>query len=277
MLAQEILLKAQRDVFSRNIGENSTKIKGEGYDFIELREYESGDDIRHIDWIISSKLGKPFVKQFAQERELNLVIVAFLSASLHFGSQRLKKELLIEVCALLSMSANKQKDPFCSFACTKKVIPLTLRSKSKESARAFVQKLTAFDVKREKLLYENIMQGLYASVTKASLMFLVGDFLETQNLNLQALSSKHELLVIIVRDRFEEEPQALGKIEMIDPQSQKQTSIDLSPKNVELLKMQRKNADKIFEEELKVLGISFIKIYTDEDPARKIISMMAQQ
>ena len=68
-----MLIKAQKEVFSHIVGDNNSKTKGSGYDFVELREYESGDDIKNIDWIISAKIGKPHVKVFHQQRELNVL------------------------------------------------------------------------------------------------------------------------------------------------------------------------------------------------------------
>lgn len=83
-----LLIKAQKNVFSSSIGENSTFFKGLSSDFIELREYTSGDDIKHIDWIISSKMNKPHVKVFIDQKELNIVIVPLLNASLTFHEHK---------------------------------------------------------------------------------------------------------------------------------------------------------------------------------------------
>ena len=270
----EILIRAQKDVFSKSIGDNATAIKGDGYDFIELREYESGDDIRHIDWIISSKVGKPYVKLFTQERELNVVIAPFLSGSLFFGTRRLKKDLVSEICALLSYSCIKQNDPFESFICSDGVRLCTQRAKGMGAVRGFIQKIESFELLGKELDYSKIVQGLYERVQKSSMLFLVGDFFETEDLNLKALSVKHELIIIIVRDRFEENPQAIGKIDIVDPISKELKSVDFSPKNTQEFAEKISLADKLFEEKLKKSGVKFVKIYTDEDPSSKIISLM---
>ena len=75
---QKILVRAKRQVFSEMVGNNPSVFQGEGYDFIELREYMAGDDIRLIDWNITAKMQKPYIKIFREERELNVVLVSVL-------------------------------------------------------------------------------------------------------------------------------------------------------------------------------------------------------
>ena len=87
---QKILIKSKKAAFSHIIGNNSTLFKGEGYDFVELREYEDGEDIKKIDWKTTAKMQKPYVKVFHSQRELNISIVPILNGSIHFGTTRLK-------------------------------------------------------------------------------------------------------------------------------------------------------------------------------------------
>jgi len=271
----KILIKAQKDVFSKAVGDNATPLKGDGYDFVELREYESGDDIRHIDWIISSKIGRPYVKLFTQERELNIVIAPIMSASLFFGTTQLKQDLVTEICALLSYSCVKQNDPFESYICSDGVALCTPRSKAQDAVREFGQKLDSFDLLGKSIKYEKIMQGLYQKLSKSSMVFLIGDFFETESLNLKALSMKHEVIVIIVRDKFEENPQSIGKVDIIDPDSLELSSVDFTKQTTQAYVTKLHNADKVFEAGLRVAGVKFVKIYTDENPSRKIISLMS--
>ena len=99
--AKEILIRARRQVVGDRIGNNPSMFKGEGYDFIELREYVSGDDIRHIDWNVTAKLQRPYVKVFREERELSVVTVAMVGGAMHFGTDTLKIEKAAEAVALV--------------------------------------------------------------------------------------------------------------------------------------------------------------------------------
>ena len=108
----QILLKARRQIIGDRIGNNPSMFRGEGYDFIELREYISGDDTRHIDWNVTAKMGKPYVKVFREERELNVLTVALLGGGLHFGSEKFKIESVAEAVALIGYSAVANGDVF---------------------------------------------------------------------------------------------------------------------------------------------------------------------
>lgn len=271
-----ILIKTQREVFSKIAGENTSKRRGEGYDFEELREYESGDDIRHIDWIISSKVGKPYVKLFHQQKELNVVIAPLLCGSLHFGTTTLKKDLVSEVCALVSYSCIKQNDPFESYICSNELLLCTQKTKQMFGVRTLVQKIDDYDVIGKTLNYAQITQSLYKQLQHKSIVFLIGDFFDAQNLNLKVLSLKHEVIVIIVRDRFEEHPAQLGELNITDPALGKSTDVSLNKTTLKIYEKKIFEQDKVLYEQLQKAGIRFTKIYTDENPAEKIISLMSK-
>ncbi|MCD6432596.1 MAG: DUF58 domain-containing protein, partial [Sulfurimonas sp.] len=119
---QKILVRARRQVFSEMVGNNPSIFQGEGYDFIELREYMPGDDIRHIDWNITAKMQKPYIKIFREERELNVVVASVLNGSVHFGSKKFKQESIAEIVALLSFSTIKNGDLLSSYIFTDRII-----------------------------------------------------------------------------------------------------------------------------------------------------------
>ena len=271
-----ILIKTQREVFSTLSGDNVSKSRGEGYDFMELREYESGDDIRHIDWIVTAKTLKPFVKLFHRQQELHVVIAPLLSASLHFGTKLLKKDMLIQICALISYGCIKQNDPFESYICSERVFLSTKKTKQIYGVRELAQKIDDFNVLGKTLDYKHITQSLYTQLRQRSMLFLIGDFFDTQNLNINTLSLKHEVVVIIIRERFEEEPLALGEMHITDPQSGKSANISLDRQRLKTYKKNILENDARLYKKLQTAGVRFLKIYTDEDPAEKIIMLMSQ-
>jgi uncharacterized protein (DUF58 family) len=270
-----MLIKAQKEVYSSIVGENNVKTTGSGYDFVELKEYQSGDDIKYIDWIISSKIGKPHVKLFHQQKELNSVIVPLLCSSLYFGTKRLKSELLNEVCALLTYSCIKQNDPFESYIGNNSLSLVTKRGKQLFDVRTLAEKIAAYDYMHKEILWREIERELYKKIYKPSLLFLIGDFLDAQKTDLNILSKKHELILIIVRDRFEEHPHAIGELHITDPASHQNSIIKLDKKSAKKVQEQMLNNDDILYTKLKTLGIRFVKIYTDENPAQKILSLMS--
>ena len=269
-----MLIKAQKEVFSKIVGDNNSRNKGSGYDFVELREYESGDDIKHIDWIISSKMGKPYVKVFHQQKELNVVIAPVLSGSVHFGTTILKHELINEVCALIAYSCVKQNDPFESLICNNDVILNTKRTKQLFGVRTLVEKIASYDVLGKDTDWKCISQKLFTQLKQRSLLFLIGDFLDAKELELGALSVKHEVIVIIIRDKFEEEPALLGEINITDPSTQLSSYVTINKTTAQSITKKVLEEDQYLYKKLKRSGIRFVKVYTDENPAKKVFSLM---
>ena len=108
--AKRILLKSKKQVYGDMLGNNASLFQGEGFEFAELREYVYGDDVRKIDWKTTAKLGKPFVKIYKEERELNVVVVSMLGGSVYFGTVKQKSDVIAEVVATLGFSAVKNSD-----------------------------------------------------------------------------------------------------------------------------------------------------------------------
>lgn len=271
-----ILIKTQKEVFNKIAGDNASKTRGEGYDFIELREYESGDDIRHIDWIVTAKKTKPYVKLFHPQRELNVVIAPLLCGSLHFGTTALKKDLVTQVCALLSYSCVKQNDPFAGYICSDETFLCTQKTKQMFGVRTLAEKIDGFNVLGKTLDYAQITQTLYKQLQHKSILFLIGDFFDTYNLNLKALSLKHELIIIIVRDHFEENPVHLRELNITDPALGVSADVIVNKATLNSYRKKIFEHDNDLYKKLQSTGIRFIKIYTDEDPAEKIISLMSR-
>ena len=272
-----ILIRAQKEVFSSAIGNNNSRKKGEGYDFVELRPYESGDDSKHIDWIISSKMGDPHVKVFHPQKELNIAIVTLLSGSVYFGTKRLKHELITEISALISYSCVKQNDPFEAYIANEDLFLISKKSKQLFSVRTLVEKISSYEVLGKQIDYKELAGKLYKILRQKSLLFLIGDFFDTQDLDLRALAIKHELIVIIVRDRFEENPTLLGVVDITDPVTKKSAKIDFSKTEVKNYLEKLQVQDELFFKQLKRLGIKFVKVFTDENPAQKILTLMSHR
>jgi len=260
---KKLLLKAKKEVFSENIGNNKTRILGEGYDFAELREYVIGDDIRHIDWIISAKLQKPFVKLFHAERELNIGIVFALSGSMEFGVEYTKQEIAAYVGALLGFSAIKNGDSFFSYCFTDKMEFFIPPTKNMNKLFEITDRLSNIDTNGKKVNYESITETILTYSKKRSLIFVIGDFFEIPNLKI--LNKKHEVSALIVRDRFEESPKELGVIDIIDPTSGEELEFDFNKESITRYVLELKIKDGELFDSLRKDGVRFLKIYSDMD------------
>ena len=212
-------LKARHQVYTLLSGHNLSKLHGEGYDFSELREYQTGDDIRKINWTISAKLGLPYIKELHANRELSVVVAAFMDASLYFGEGNAKQEKLTEVATILGYAAQQNNDLFTGISYTQKQTHATPPTKQLYHIEQFSQTLYDASVLNTTLDQSAAIQDLFKRLHKPSLLFVLSDFLEEMDLSL--LSQKHEVIAVILRDREEEVPKKLGEVTLSHPQDSK--------------------------------------------------------
>ena len=258
---QKILVRARRQVFSEMVGNNPSIFQGEGYDFIELREYQSGDDIRHIDWNITAKMQKPFIKIFREERELNVVLVSILNGSVHFGSKKFKQETIADVNALLAFSTLKNGDLLSSYIFTDEMISNSKPSKKLHQIQKNVSEILEFDAINKKVDFKVVADTLFKRLKRKSLIIVVGDYFEIPNFKL--LARKHEVVSVIVRDKLEEHPPEMGFASLVDPESGAVLEGDFNSSSVKSYAKKVQAHDHQLYETLRRDQIRFTKVYTD--------------
>jgi uncharacterized protein (DUF58 family) len=259
---KKILVRARRQVFSEMSGNNPSIFKGEGYDFVELREYMPGDDIRHIDWNITAKMQTPYIKIFKEERELNVVLASMLNGSVYFGSKKFKQDLIAEIVALLSFSVLKNGDLLSSYIFTDKMISHSKPTKKMSFVSKNVEQILNFDPLHQKADYTMMADVLYKRLKRKSLIIMIADFFEIPNLKL--LAKKHEVVALIVRDRAEEHPPVMGFSSLMDPENGLSLEGDFNEKSVNAYATRVHAHDRILYETLRNSGVRFAKIYTDD-------------
>ena len=258
---KKILVRARRELFSEMVGNNPSLFQGEGYDFVELREYMAGDDIRHIDWNITAKMQTPFIKVFREERELNVVVTSILNGSVHFGSQKFKQDIIAEVVALLSFSTIKNGDLLSSYIFTDEMISHLKPSKKLNQVQKSVDEVLSFNALNQKVDFKVIAETLFKRLKRKSLLIVVGDFFEIPNFRL--LAKKHEVVAIIIRDKFEENPPKMGFSSLIDPESGATLEGDFNSNSVNSYAKKVKIHDQKLYETFRKDKVRFTKIYTD--------------
>jgi uncharacterized protein (DUF58 family) len=258
---QKILVRARRQVFSEMVGNNPSIFQGEGYDFIELREYMPGDDIRHIDWNITAKMHKPFIKIFREERELNVVLVSVLNGSVHFGSKKFKQETIAEVSALLGFSTLKNGDLLSSYVFTDEMISNSKPSKKLHQVQKNVAEILEFNAINKKVDFKVIADTLYKRLKRKSLILVVGDFFEIPDFKL--LARKHEVVAVIVRDHLEENPPQMGFSSLVDPESGATLEGNFNKASVKEYSKKVHIHDHKLYETLRKDQVRFTKVYTD--------------
>ncbi|SFV61181.1 hypothetical protein MNB_SV-12-60 [hydrothermal vent metagenome] len=260
---KELLIRAKKDVFGGNIGETLTTFKGDGLDFREIKEYEFGDDVKKINWKSTAKTGVTKVNVFNVERELNIVIAFLVSGSIHFGTVRLKQEVISEIIALLSYSSIKNNNRLASLFFSNKEEEFFPPSKSEAIIYNATQRAFEMDCLNKEVDYSKFCDYINATIKNKSLIFVIGDFYG--DIDFSSIAYQHEVYTLIVRDRFEEYPYVSGEYDFVSP-------IDFSSKEINMDKKVAKAFQKLIEEQDNKLQEHFRehrivsgKIYTDED------------
>ncbi len=263
-----IIIKTKRRIFNELSGNNISKLKGEGSDFEEIRAYIHGDDRRKIDWKNSAKMQSLYVRVYNEEREINVVIASLLNGNLEFGNDRKKKDLLIEISAILGYSAIKNGDLFSGASLSQKKREINNPSKKIFLLEEYLKLLIKQNLINIKTDYTEDINYLKKHIKRKSLLFIISDFLD--EIDLSSLSKKHEIIVIVVRDKFEENPILEGEINLVDPESGEEIETYLSKNMLKSYKEKYIQNDKKLFKHLNSLGIRHIKIYTDEEPFVKL-------
>jgi uncharacterized protein (DUF58 family) len=269
---KKIILKTRKQVFGEMLGNNASLFQGQGFEFAELREYIYGDDIRKIDWKTTAKLGKPFVKIYKEERELNVVVATMMNGSVYFGTVRQKSELMAELVSILGFSAVKNADLFSHMIYADRLYEKSRPSKKIFAVNRAAESLADFNTIGKTGDFKGFVDTLFNRVKKRSLLFILSDFIG--DIDLKLLSKKHDVFAIIVRDRFEENPGELGYIRLIDMESRKSFEGNIDSGTVKRYKQALTENDEKLYRQFKKNGIRFAKIYTDEEPYLKLIKRM---
>lgn len=270
---KKILIKSKKEVYSAISGNNITRSKGEGYDFCELKEYEIGEDVKNIDWVISAKMQKPYVKVYHSQKEQNIKIVSLLNGSVFFGTHKFKQEVITELVSAIGFICVSQGDPFTSYIANENLEVCTKKSKKTFSVNKMTEDVYSYDVLNKKIEYKKILNDLYKSIKHKSLIFLIGDFFDIKDLDLKLLSHKHEVIVLIVRDKFEEEPIEMGNVNFNDPSTNENFQGNLNKTTINSYAKNVQENDQHLYKHLQNCSIKFTKIYSHEDVIKKLIGL----
>ena len=270
--AKKIILKTKKQVYGDMLGNNASLFQGEGFEFAELREYVYGDDIRKIDWKTTAKLGKPFVKVYKEERELNVVVVSLMGGSVYFGTVRQKSDVMAEVVATLGFSAVKNSDLFSHMLFSDKLYTLSKPSKKLFSVHRAVEEIVDFEPLGKEGDFKALVETINNRLKKKALLFIISDFVG--DIDLKLLSKKHDVFAVMVRDRFEEDPSELGYLRLIDMETQESFEGNVDSGTLKSYKKALHDNDEKLYKQFKKQGIRFTKIYTHEEAALKLMKTM---
>ncbi len=219
--------RAVEEVFS---GAYRSAFRGQGLEFAEVREYVPGDDIRSIDWNVTARAGRPFVKRFEEERELTVVVALDLSGSLAFGSRaRAKRDAAAEAGALLALAAARNRDRVGLLLFTERVELYLPPGKSRSRALRIARELLAFEPEGKGTDVAGALGFLHRVLRRRSVVFLLSDWRAASfDRPLSLLSRKHDVVALEVADPLEREAPARGLLRIRDLETGKAAWVDAS-------------------------------------------------
>jgi uncharacterized protein (DUF58 family) len=218
---QQIQIHTRRLVNEAFVGEYHSVFKGRGMEFDEVREYQPGDEIRTIDWNVTARMGRPFIKRYVEERELTVMLLVDVSASGNFGSiKHLKNEVATEICAILALSAIKNNDKVGMIMFTDKIEKFIPPKKGPKHVLRVIRELLCAQPTGKGTNISVALEYLNKITHRRTISFIVSDFIANDYAHaLRIANKKHDMITITIVDPREQELPNVGFIELRDAES----------------------------------------------------------
>lgn len=284
METSELLKKVRRIEIktrglSRNIfaGQYHSAFKGRGMAFSEVREYQYGDDIRDIDWNVTARYNKPYIKVFEEERELTVMLLVDVSGSQTFGTQNaLKRDIVTEIAATLAFSAIQNNDKIGVIFFSDKIEKFIPPKKGRKHILYIIRELITFTPESSKTNMSMALRYLTNVIKKRCTTFLISDFIDTGNYQsaLTIANRKHDIVALQIYDHLETELPKVGLMKILDAETGNEQWIDTSSRKVrdEYKKwwQQRQGEMTTLFNKSRVDNVS---VRTDEDYVKALMSL----
>lgn len=233
------LLKRVRQIeiktrgLSNNIfaGQYHSAFKGKGMSFSEVREYQYGDDVRDIDWNVTARYNKPFVKVFEEERELTVMLLIDVSNSLDFGTvKQLKKDMVTEIAATLAFSAIQNNDKIGVIFFSDRIEKFIPPKKGRKHILYIIRELLDFKPESKRTDIKTAVEYLTNVIKKRCTTFMISDFIDENDFRnaLTIANRKHDIVAIQVYDRRMAELPDVGLMKVRDAETGHEQWIDTS-------------------------------------------------
>ncbi len=267
---------------SKNIfaGEYHTAFKGRGMTFSEVREYQYGDDVRNIDWNVTARFNKPYIKVFEEEREMTMMLLVDVSASGEFGTtHQVKRDMMAEIAATIAFSAIQNNDKIGVIFFSDQIEKFIPPQKGKKHVLYIIRELLSFQPQSKKTDIQGALQYLTNAIKKRCTTFVISDFISQDfSKSLVIANRKHDIVALQIFDKRETTLPSVGLIKMKDAETDEDLWVDTSDKRV------RQAYEKHWRERQETLkqyfnqsGVDSISIATDDDYVKALMKLFKQR
>ncbi|MCM1107853.1 MAG: DUF58 domain-containing protein [Clostridium sp.] len=285
----ESILKRVRQIeiktrgLSNNIfaGEYHSAFKGRGMAFSEVREYQYGDDIRDIDWNVTARFNKPYVKVFEEERELTVMLLVDVSGSLNYGTvKQMKRDMVTEIAATLAFSAIQNNDKIGVIFFSDRIEKFIPPKKGRKHILYIIRELLDFRPASQMTEVKQAVEYLMQVIKRRCTAFLLSDFIDEKDFStsLMVANRKHDIVAIQVYDRRLAELPDVGLMKVVDAETGDEHYIDTSSG-------QLRKAHRAWwlrrQQELKNVfmrsSVDYVSVRTDQDYVSALMALFAQR
>lgn len=261
-------------------GEYHSAFKGRGMAFSEVREYQYGDDVRNIDWNVTARFNRPFIKVFEEERENTVMLLIDVSGSREFGTaERFKKNLVTEIAATLAFSTiqNNDKIGVVFFSdCVEKFIP---PQKGKKHVLHIIRELLTFQPEKRSTSLDTALRYLTNVIKKRCTAFVISDFMDDDfEKSLRIANHKHDVVALHIYDKRETELPNVGLMLMTDAETGAQRWVDTSDGELRKSYAQYwRNREESLMMTFAKSGVDSVKIKTDDDYVKQLLMLFKKR
>ena len=211
-------------------GEYRSVFKGQGMEFAEVREYQSGDEVRSIDWNVTARMRRPYVKRYIEERELTVMLAVDVSGSERFGTRRrFKSEMASELAAVLAMSAIRNNDRVGGLMFTDRIEHVVPPRKGRRHALRLIRDILAFQPAGRGTDIGGATEYMNKMLGHKAIIFLVSDFLGANiERPIKLLAQRHDVVAVTLEDPSERALPDIGLVRFVDPETGDTIDVDTS-------------------------------------------------
>lgn len=262
-------------------GQYHSAFKGRGMAFSEVREYQYGDDVRDIDWNVTARFHKPYVKVFEEERELTVMLLIDVSGSQDFGTQKLmKRDMVTEIAATIAFSAIQNNDKIGVVFFSDKVEKYIPPKKGRKHILYIIREMLDFQPESKRTNVAQAVEFLTSVSKRRCTAFLLSDFYVRQDFfqQLTIANRKHDLVAIQVYDKRAKELPDVGLMKIVDAETGYEQYIDTSSKKLRDAYHRYWNTHQIrLKETFAKCNVDNVSVATDEDYVKALMGLFMQR
>jgi len=261
-------------------GEYHSAFKGRGMMFSEVREYQYGDDVRNIDWNVTARFNRPFVKVFEEERELTVMLLIDVSGSREFGTTwRTKKNMISEMAAVLAFSAIQNNDKIGVILFSNKVEKFIPPKKGRKHILHIIREMVGFEPENRETDIAGVLRYLTNAIKKRCTAFVISDFLDTNFEDaLKIANQKHDVVALKVFDPRETELPNIGFVKFKDAETGQLRWINTSKRsNRDAYSQWWNDNDEKVSTMFRKSGVDSVSVRTDEDYVKALLALFKKR